>query len=169
MSNQTSFKKGLRCNSARIIKKGKCMWSPQMGLVTILVFAIGFAGCNVDGVNSHQDRIEPTNNHIVGNQENSLVTPKSSLQHQLSLFETCHVEALKLCFTEDLRDRITAEVVDLGREELAHYSFDQLFTSVQMGEYQGVKTAKVKMANGRTLTTFVLIDGKWLASTIWFR
>jgi len=38
-----------------------------------------------------------------------------------------------------------------------------------MGEADGKKTAKVKMKNGRTLSTLVETDGKWLADTIWFK
>ena len=38
-----------------------------------------------------------------------------------------------------------------------------------MTEADGVKRAKVTMKNGRTLTTLVLTDGKWLADTIWFK
>ena len=32
-----------------------------------------------------------------------------------------------------------------------------------------MKTAKITMKNGRTLTTLILTDGKWLADTIWFK
>jgi hypothetical protein len=34
----------------------------------------------------------------------------------------------------------------------------------------GTKTEiKIKMKNGRTLTTLVNVDGKWLADTLWFK
>ena len=48
-------------------------------------------------------------------------------------------------------------------------TIDDLFASMQEGEWEGKKTAKVKMKNGRTLTTLILTDGKWLADTVWFR
>jgi hypothetical protein len=45
---------------------------------------------------------------------------------------------------------------------------DDLWASSEAGEYEGKKTTKVKMKNGRTLTTLILTDGKWLSDTIWF-
>jgi hypothetical protein len=36
------------------------------------------------------------------------------------------------------------------------------------GEFEA-KTAKITMKNGRTLTTLILTDGKWLSDTIWFK
>ena len=35
--------------------------------------------------------------------------------------------------------------------------------------HKGQLTAKIKMKNGRTLTTFVLVDGEWQADTLWFK
>jgi hypothetical protein len=34
---------------------------------------------------------------------------------------------------------------------------------------QEVTRLKIKMKNGRTLTTLVKTDGKWLADTVWFK
>ena len=41
--------------------------------------------------------------------------------------------------------------------------------TVKYSEADGKKTAKIKMKNGRTLTTLIETDGQWLADTIWFK
>ena len=40
---------------------------------------------------------------------------------------------------------------------------------LESAKYGSTRTVKIKMKNGRTLTTLVLTDGKWLAETIWFK
>ena len=45
-------------------------------------------------------------------------------------------------------------------------SIDDLVNTIQMGESEGQKTAKITMKNGRTLTMLILTDGKWLSDTI---
>jgi hypothetical protein len=42
-------------------------------------------------------------------------------------------------------------------------SIDDLVNTIQMGESEGQKTAKITMKNGRTLTMLILTDGKWLS------
>ena len=54
-------------------------------------------------------------------------------------------------------------------EDYAFLTMGDLWASATEGEYEGNKTMKVKMKNGRTLTTLVLTDGRWLADTIWFQ
>lgn len=56
-----------------------------------------------------------------------------------------------------------------GQKEISDYTIDDLVASTVEGEYNGKKTIQIKMANGRTLTTLVFQNGKWLADTIWFR
>ena len=79
------------------------------------------------------------------------------------------IKKLAACFTERQQKRITAEAVTQGQKELTQKSIDDLYGKEIMGEYKGKKTCKVKMKNGRTLTTLVLTDGKWLADTVWFK
>ena len=104
-------------------------------------------------------------------QENNspLDTPQNSLAHQMKLLAAGDVEKLKACFTERLRSSITAESVAKGKEELSSYTLDDLYASEERGEYKGSETCKVKMKNGRTLTAFMLVDGHWLADTVWFQ
>jgi hypothetical protein len=100
---------------------------------------------------------------------NSLSDPKSSIAYQFDLLKAGDVETLKTCLTPRVRDGVTKEVVDKAKTDAAKYTIDDLYASAEMGEAEGKKTAKVKMKNGRTLTTLIETDGKWLADTIWFK
>jgi hypothetical protein len=99
----------------------------------------------------------------------SLADPKSSIAYQFDLVKAGDADKLKNCFTTRVRDGITKEVVDKAKGEAAKYSMDDLYASAEMGEADGKKTAKVKMKNGRTLTTLIETNGQWLADTIWFK
>ena len=99
----------------------------------------------------------------------SLKDPKSSIAYQFELVKAGDAEKLKTCLTPRLRDGVTKEVVDKAKTEAAKYTLDDLYASAEMGEAEGKKTAKVKMKNGRTLTTLIETDGQWLADTMWFK
>src|ERR1044072_1100189 len=96
----------------------------------------------------------------------SLATPKDSIAYPFDLVKAGDADKLKNCFTTRVRDGITKEVVDKAKGEAAQYTIDDLYASAEMGEADGKKTAKVKMKNGRTLTTLLETDGQWLADTI---
>ena len=98
-----------------------------------------------------------------------LSDPKSSIAYQFDLVKAGDVDKLKNCLTPRVRDGVTKEVVDKAKTQAAQYTIDDLYASAEMGEADGKKTAKVKMKNGRTLTTLVETDGQWLADTIWFK
>ena len=99
----------------------------------------------------------------------SLADPKSSIAYQFELVKAGDAAKLKNCVTPRLRDSVTQEGVDKAKANAAAYTLDDLYASAEMGEAEGKKTAKIKMKNGRTLTTLVETDGKWLADTIWFK
>ena len=99
----------------------------------------------------------------------SLADPKSSIAYQFELVKAGDAAKLKDCVTPRLRDSVTQEGVDKAKANAAAYTIDDLYASAEMGEADGKKTAKVKMKNGRTLTTLVETDGQWLADTIWFK
>ncbi|MET0647576.1 MAG: hypothetical protein ABW208_13240 [Pyrinomonadaceae bacterium] len=99
----------------------------------------------------------------------SLADPKSSIAYQFDLVKAGDADKLKNCFTPRVRDGITKEVVEKAKGEAAKYTLDDLYASAEMGESDGKKTAKVKMKNGRTLTTLIDTNGQWLADTIWFK
>jgi hypothetical protein len=99
----------------------------------------------------------------------SLGDPKSSIAYQFDQVKAGNVDKLKACLTPRVRDGVTQEVVDKAKTQAAQYTIDDLYASAEMGEADGKKTAKVKMKNGRTLTTLVETDGQWLADTVWFK
>jgi hypothetical protein len=98
-----------------------------------------------------------------------LAEPKTSIEHQLKLLKEGDVDALRACFVERLRDKITKEAVAGGQKQVEKLTLDDLVNDIAVSEKDGVKTAKIAMKNGRTLTTLVLTDGKWLAGTVWFK
>jgi hypothetical protein len=57
--------------------------------------------------------------------------------------------------------------VKAAQKQLASMTLDDLVASVAPGS--GKDSLKIKMKNGRTLTTLVKVDGQWLADTIWFK
>jgi hypothetical protein len=96
-------------------------------------------------------------------------TPKDAIAYQFDLLKAGDTDKLKECFTERVRERITPEAVEKGKSQAGNYSLDELVGTVEMGQAEGKQTAKIMMKNGRTLTTLVQTDGKWLADTVWFR
>ena len=98
-----------------------------------------------------------------------LSTAKKSMETQLALLMAGDVQKLKGCFTQRQQERITQENVDKGKSEAGSMAFEEIYAEEIPGEFEGVQTMKVKMKNGRTLTTLNLIDGKWLSDTVWFK
>ena len=107
--------------------------------------------------------------HGFAQDKNLLAEPKASIAHQLELLKAGDANKLKECFTSRQQDKITKDAVTAAQKTAAKMTIDDLFVSAEMGEFQGAKTAKIKMKNGRALTTLILTDGKWLADTIWFK
>ena len=99
----------------------------------------------------------------------ALAEPKTSIAHQLQLLQAGDAAQLKECFTARQQPKITKELVTSAQQTAQRMSLDDLVTTIQMGEFEGHKTAKIMMKNGRTLTTLILTDGKWLSDTIWFK
>jgi hypothetical protein len=95
--------------------------------------------------------------------------PKDAVAYQLELLKAGDVEKLKDCFTDRQKGRITSDLVEQAKAGVGAMTIEDLFASVEMGEHEGKKTAKVKMKNGRTLTTLIQTDGKWLADTVWMK
>ncbi|HEY6804944.1 MAG TPA: hypothetical protein VI306_15320 [Pyrinomonadaceae bacterium] len=103
------------------------------------------------------------------NLSEALKDPKSSIAYQLEQVKAGDVDKLRECVTARVRDSVTKEGVEKAKSNAGDYTIDDLYNSAEMGETEGKKTAKVKMKNGRTLTTLVETDGKWLADTVWFK
>ncbi len=119
--------------------------------------------------NANAANVTASNTAPAARTTGSLADPKGSIAYQFDLIKAGDADKLKNCFTPRVRDGITKEVVDKAKGEAAQYTLDDLYASAEMGEADGKKTAKVKMKNGRTLTTLIETDGQWLADTIWFK
>jgi PelA/Pel-15E family pectate lyase len=115
------------------------------------------------------DRDYPAWKERLAKRPAELPPPREEIARQLGFLKAGDVEKLKACFTERLRDRITPEEVEKGRKEAEAFTLDDLVASVEMGEWEGKKTARIQMKNGRTLTTLVWTGERWLADTMWFR
>lgn len=94
-----------------------------------------------------------------------LADARTFITKQVELIKKADVGGLKAGFTKRLQDRITEENVKKAQKQVATMSVDELVASVAANK----DTLKVKMKNGRTLTTLVKVDGKWLADTVWFK
>jgi hypothetical protein len=94
-----------------------------------------------------------------------LSTARTVIGKQIAHIKASDVRKLKAGFTPRLHDRITSEAVKKAQKELGSMSLDDLVASAK-GDGSSIK---IKMKNGRTLTTLLRVDGTWLADTLWFR
>lgn len=91
---------------------------------------------------------------------------RTAIAKQLEQIKKGDVEGLKAGFTERQRSKITADMVKQAADTVSKMTIDDLVGSASM-ETKG--QLKIKMKNGRTLTTLVLVKGTWLADTLWFK
>ena len=90
---------------------------------------------------------------------------KAFITKQIEMIKTGDLADLKASFTARLQDGITKELVDKAKQQADKVTIDDLVASV-------TKTGdglKIKMKNGRSLTTLVKVAGAWKADTIWFK
>jgi hypothetical protein len=90
---------------------------------------------------------------------------RSFIGKQVELIKKSDVAGLKAGFTKRLQDRITDDNVKKAQKEVGSMTIEDLVASVAAGK----DSLKIKMKNGRTLTTLVKVDGKWFADTVWFK
>jgi len=133
-------------------------------IATVLMIGVGCSGASKSGGEAGSSATPSA-----ASDEGLKKSPKDSIAYQFELLKAGDTDKLKQCFTERLRERITQEVVQKGKSEAGNFTLDDLVASVEMGQAEGQQTAKIMMKNGRTLTTLVQTDGKWLADTIWFK
>lgn len=138
-------------------------------LVLILIAGVlSIAGCSGTGSKTSSDAITSGNNPTASD-EALKKSPKDSIAYQFGLLKDGSVSQLRECFTDRIKEKITDEAVEKGKSQASSYSLDDLLASVEMGEAEGHQTAKIIMKNGRTLTTLIQVDNKWLADTVWFK
>ena len=94
-----------------------------------------------------------------------LADAKAFIAKQVGQIKKADVSGLKRGFTQRLQDRITEANVKAAQNQVGKMTVDELVASVAAAN----GGLKIKMKNGRTLTTLVKVDGKWAADTIWFK
>lgn len=95
---------------------------------------------------------------------------KKTIESQIALVQKGgSVDAFKECFTARQQGRITQAMVDKAHQEAAMYKLDELYDKEEPTKLDGQDAVKVKLKNGRTLTTLVNDGGKWRADTLWFK
>lgn len=90
--------------------------------------------------------------------------------HQIELLRAGNVEELKLWFTARLKDELTPEVLSAAVAEAKNMpAKEQMAQTIEVRDDGGKRIAVVTMEGGRTLTTMVFTDGKYLSDTLWFQ
>ncbi len=88
---------------------------------------------------------------------------------QLQYIQNLDVKSMKPYFTERVRNLITADLLKSARKQAETARPEELVHEIQLEESGDQIQAKIKMKNGRTLTTLIPVNGKWEADTIWFK
>jgi hypothetical protein len=96
-----------------------------------------------------------------------LADAKAAIAKQIDALKQGNEAAVRKLFTPRLRDRITADSIKAAQKQLGTMTLEDLVASAAPGSSKD--SLKIKMKNGRTLTTLVKVDGQWLADTIWFK
>jgi hypothetical protein len=91
---------------------------------------------------------------------------KAFITKQVAQIKAGDTAGLKAGFTARLQPKITAEAVAKAAKQVGSITIDELVSSVVA---EGKDSLKIKMKNGRSLTTLVKVDGKWAADTVWFK
>ena len=138
-------------------------------LVLTLTAALLFIAACCGAVSKATGDTTASSSNSAASDEALKKSPKDSIAYQFGLLKEGNVSQLRECFTERLRERITDEAVEKGKSQASNYSLDDLVASVELGEADGHQTARIMMKNGRTLTTLIQVDNKWLADTVWFK
>ena len=94
-----------------------------------------------------------------------LADARTFITKQVELIKKGDAAGLKAGFTKRLQDKITDANVKKAQGQVDKMTIDDLVASVAAGK----DSLKIKMKNGRTLTTLVKTDGAWLADTVWFK
>ncbi|MFK7779028.1 MAG: hypothetical protein QM501_13065 [Gimesia sp.] len=88
---------------------------------------------------------------------------------QLQYIQNLDVKSMQPYFTKRLRARITTDSLEKAKQLATTATAEELVHSIQIEESGDQIQAKIKMKNGRTLTTLIPVNGKWEADTIWFK
>jgi hypothetical protein len=94
-----------------------------------------------------------------------LADAKALIGKQLEMIKKGDVAGLKPGFSARQQDKITEANVKAAQKEAVKYTLADLVSKVESKD----GNIKIKMKSGRTLTTLIKVDGKWVADTVWFK
>ena len=94
-------------------------------------------------------------------------SPRKTIESQVAIIKKGgKAQDFAQCFTERLRGRITQKMLDKSHSGASAYVMDKLYGKE---DKKSDTKVKVKMPNGRTLTTLVKVGDQWQADTLWFK
>jgi hypothetical protein len=95
---------------------------------------------------------------------------RSFITAHIAAIKSGDVAKVKSLLSERQRGKVTAAMVEAAKKEAAKYTIEELVASVQATPDEKAPTeVKIKMKNGRTLTTLIKVNGRWYADTLWFK
>ncbi|MCX5746113.1 MAG: hypothetical protein NT062_26850 [Proteobacteria bacterium] len=98
------------------------------------------------------------------------LTVKQFISAQVDAIKAGDLPKVKAGLSTRQQGKITAEMLAKAKKSLGATTIDDLVASVEPSpDAKEPTTVKVKMKNGRTLTTLMKVDGKVVADTIWFK
>jgi cell division FtsZ-interacting protein ZapD len=121
------------------------MMKPLLRVLALAVLVVGFLGSR-----AHAD---------------DLADARTFIAAQVELIKKADIAGVKAGLTKRLQGKVTEAQVKKAGEQVGKMTIDDLVAAVAAGK----DSLKIKMKNGRTLTTLVKVDGTWLADTIWFK
>ena len=89
------------------------------------------------------------------------------LEKQFGLIRNKETQALQRFFSENVRDKVTLEMIEQVRPHLANLSIDELIDRVEISSRNGTVKAQLINKQGETFTTLVQTKGRWFAETVW--
>lgn len=95
-------------------------------------------------------------------------TSRQILKKQFELIRKKDINSLQLFFAQDVRGRITPEILEQVQPYLDDLFIEELIDHVKISTENGVVKAQLIDKQGETFTTLVQTDGRWFAKTIWF-
>ncbi|MCA9015504.1 MAG: hypothetical protein KDA77_09270, partial [Planctomycetaceae bacterium] len=120
-------------------------------------------------VQARPQRIQLTADQKKNLEEQLVKKSREIIALQLQYIQQGDVAAMKPFFTKRVRKLITTEALEMAKQQAATATPEELIHSIQIEESGEEIRAKIKMKNGRTLTTLIPVEGKWEADTVWFK
>lgn len=117
---------------------------------------------------AHPENMKLTTNQLDALKRQLIKKSREIIALQLQHIQDGDVKSMQPYFTKRVRDLITVASLEKAKSQAASAKVEDLVHSIQIEGAGDQIQAKIKMKNGRTLTTLVPVNGKWEADTIWF-